>query len=449
MANEEAEEHKRKGNDAFKEKKWDEAIKHYNKAITLDPSNAAYYSNRSAAWSFKGSHESALADANKCIEKDPKFVKGYARKGKALFDLKRWDDAEEAYKKGLTVEASNDACTRGLADIATARRGGASSGSSSSSSGGGSQWSQYSSVASKVFERLKSGGRMQTYLIMFAAYYGFQFIMGRGKGAPADTAAVSSGADLEVTNLGLPLRGFGNVGGSWLSYLHGQSGDKTASSLVLLHSTAASAEAEFGSILPRLLQAGAPPSGSGLRVLAPDRPCHGYSPCLQSSSSDWLESFLQMHRAYLKAPKPKQLGIAASGREAAAEALAVARQQPEVKFLFFLNPQKAGPSLPAGDGPSVKSWLSKQASTIQEAADAARWAAATAADSVSSTPELKTSGLSKDLRAILIYSTGEEKDEELQGNLENAGVSVEVRSVASGLGGLEEEVIQAFGLSEE
>eukprot|EP00409_Alexandrium_fundyense_P002355 CAMPEP_0185903958 /NCGR_PEP_ID=MMETSP0196C-20130402/3248_1 /TAXON_ID=2932 /ORGANISM="Alexandrium fundyense, Strain CCMP1719" /LENGTH=100 /DNA_ID=CAMNT_0028623133 /DNA_START=90 /DNA_END=388 /DNA_ORIENTATION=+ len=100
MVSEEAEEYKKRGNDAFKERKWDEAIKQYNKAIALDPTNAAYYSNRSGAWSSKSNHESALADANKCLSQDPQFVKGYARKGKALFDMDEWDQAEVAYKEG-------------------------------------------------------------------------------------------------------------------------------------------------------------------------------------------------------------------------------------------------------------------------------------------------------------------------------------------------------------
>ena len=39
-----------------------------------------------------------LNDANKCIEIDPKFAKGYSRKGKALFDSFQTNDAENAYK---------------------------------------------------------------------------------------------------------------------------------------------------------------------------------------------------------------------------------------------------------------------------------------------------------------------------------------------------------------
>jgi Flp pilus assembly protein TadD len=42
----EAENAKKLGNDAFANKKFDEAIVLYNQAIQLDPDNAVFYSNR-------------------------------------------------------------------------------------------------------------------------------------------------------------------------------------------------------------------------------------------------------------------------------------------------------------------------------------------------------------------------------------------------------------------
>jgi len=44
--NEEAEAAKKRGNDSFLEKKYDDAITHYSKAIELDPDSAVYFSNR-------------------------------------------------------------------------------------------------------------------------------------------------------------------------------------------------------------------------------------------------------------------------------------------------------------------------------------------------------------------------------------------------------------------
>jgi tetratricopeptide (TPR) repeat protein len=48
--NEEAENRKIKGNEFLKEKKYDDAVREYNKAISADPENPTYYSNRAAAW---------------------------------------------------------------------------------------------------------------------------------------------------------------------------------------------------------------------------------------------------------------------------------------------------------------------------------------------------------------------------------------------------------------
>ena len=76
-----AEEFKQKGNSLMSSKKYDEAIDTYSQAISLDPSNPIYYSNRAAAYSSKGDHLSAIGDAELAIATDPKFVKAYHRLG--------------------------------------------------------------------------------------------------------------------------------------------------------------------------------------------------------------------------------------------------------------------------------------------------------------------------------------------------------------------------------
>ncbi len=76
-----AEKHKQEGNAHMNGKKYDEAIDAYTKAIELDPSNPVYFSNRAAAHSSKADHLSAVIDAEKTIELDSKFVRGYSRLG--------------------------------------------------------------------------------------------------------------------------------------------------------------------------------------------------------------------------------------------------------------------------------------------------------------------------------------------------------------------------------
>lgn len=103
-----AEEQKKLGNDAFLAKKYDEAIKFYSAAINLQPSNAVFYSNRSACYASKTMWKEALDDAEICVAKDPKFVKGYYRYGLALTELKRFDDAIDALEKALSIEPANE-----------------------------------------------------------------------------------------------------------------------------------------------------------------------------------------------------------------------------------------------------------------------------------------------------------------------------------------------------
>jgi small glutamine-rich tetratricopeptide repeat-containing protein alpha len=76
-----AEKNKQAGNSLMNSKQYDKAIDAYTEAIKLDPSNPVYYSNRAAAHSSKGDHLSAVVDAEKAINVDSKFVRGYSRLG--------------------------------------------------------------------------------------------------------------------------------------------------------------------------------------------------------------------------------------------------------------------------------------------------------------------------------------------------------------------------------
>ncbi|PCH33321.1 TPR-like protein [Wolfiporia cocos MD-104 SS10] len=78
-----AEKAKASGNSYMSSKQYDSAIEAYTRAITLDPTNPVYYSNRAAAYSSKNAHNEAVLDAEKAIEVDSSFVKAYHRLGTA------------------------------------------------------------------------------------------------------------------------------------------------------------------------------------------------------------------------------------------------------------------------------------------------------------------------------------------------------------------------------
>ncbi|KAF3211476.1 hypothetical protein TWF106_010198 [Orbilia oligospora] len=74
---------KDKGNAAFAKKDWNEAIDLYSKAIELDATVPAYFSNRAQAYIKTEAYGYAISDATKAIELDPGFVKAYYRRALA------------------------------------------------------------------------------------------------------------------------------------------------------------------------------------------------------------------------------------------------------------------------------------------------------------------------------------------------------------------------------
>lgn len=55
----------------------------------------------------------ALKDADKCLELDPKFVKAYARKGTCHHCLKEYHKALKAFDDGLKLDPQNKECLEG------------------------------------------------------------------------------------------------------------------------------------------------------------------------------------------------------------------------------------------------------------------------------------------------------------------------------------------------
>jgi len=115
----EADKHKALGNEAFKQKDYAAAVKHFTDAIEADPSNHVLYSNRSASYASMEKYEDALTDASKCVELNPTWGKGYSRKGAALSGLGRFEDALSTYEEGLKHEPENAALKQGVQEVSS------------------------------------------------------------------------------------------------------------------------------------------------------------------------------------------------------------------------------------------------------------------------------------------------------------------------------------------
>ncbi|RZC54006.1 hypothetical protein C5167_012854 [Papaver somniferum] len=122
-----ADEEREKGNDFFKQQKYPEAVSHYTEALRRNPKDPKVYSNRAACYTKLGALPEGLKDAEKCIELDPTFPKGYTRKGAIQFFMKEYDKALETYQEGLKHDQNNqelmDGVRRCVAQINKTNRG--------------------------------------------------------------------------------------------------------------------------------------------------------------------------------------------------------------------------------------------------------------------------------------------------------------------------------------
>ncbi|KAK9665924.1 hypothetical protein RND81_14G146200 [Saponaria officinalis] len=94
-----AEEFKRQANEAFKAHKYNQAIDLYTQAIDLNNQNAVYFANRAFAHTKLEEYGSAIQDAIKAIEVDPKYSKGYYRRGAAYLAMGKFKEALKDFQQ--------------------------------------------------------------------------------------------------------------------------------------------------------------------------------------------------------------------------------------------------------------------------------------------------------------------------------------------------------------
>ncbi|CAA6666818.1 unnamed protein product [Spirodela intermedia] len=119
-----ADEEREKGNELFKQQKYPEAVRHYTEALRRNPHDPK---QQGGVLHEVGALPEGLKDAEKCIELDPSFSKGYTRKGAVQFFMKEYDKALETYQEGLKHDPSNqellDGVRRCVEQINKANRG--------------------------------------------------------------------------------------------------------------------------------------------------------------------------------------------------------------------------------------------------------------------------------------------------------------------------------------
>ena len=100
-----------KGNDAFKMKEYESAIKIYSKAIEISKSHAVepedisvLYSNRSQCYLKLNKPLDALRDAEECVKSNPRSHKGFFRRALAMKML--FDEGNEEYRLAFLASAA-------------------------------------------------------------------------------------------------------------------------------------------------------------------------------------------------------------------------------------------------------------------------------------------------------------------------------------------------------
>jgi ankyrin repeat protein len=103
-----AKEIKGHGNTYFAASEWQEALKSYSEAIATDPTDATFYSNRSACFMHLGKPDEALSDAMICRCLRPDWPKAAYRMAMARLELGRYEDAAVSAWEGLQQDEKNE-----------------------------------------------------------------------------------------------------------------------------------------------------------------------------------------------------------------------------------------------------------------------------------------------------------------------------------------------------
>jgi len=93
--------------EAFKSQDYEKAVEDLSAAISLDPTNQVFFSNRSVAYTAMQLYEKALDDADECVRLQPSWAKGYSRRAAAKFHLGDLQAAKLAYSKAWDLEPTN------------------------------------------------------------------------------------------------------------------------------------------------------------------------------------------------------------------------------------------------------------------------------------------------------------------------------------------------------
>lgn len=102
------EEAKLQGNEAYKQGDYQSALSHYTLAISLQPNEANYYANRSAALIMLQRYTEGLEDCKAGLSLQPQHLRLLTRAGKCCLVTGKLDEAKGYYKAAVAAYPHND-----------------------------------------------------------------------------------------------------------------------------------------------------------------------------------------------------------------------------------------------------------------------------------------------------------------------------------------------------
>ncbi len=96
-----------RGDRAYGEGKYKDAVKEYDKALEIDPENAEIYRKRGIANRARGDEKDALKDFDKAIELDPSNSKSYLGRGLVHREMKNYEKAMDDVNRGIEISPND------------------------------------------------------------------------------------------------------------------------------------------------------------------------------------------------------------------------------------------------------------------------------------------------------------------------------------------------------
>merc|ERR1719162_1823951 len=110
---------KEKGNEAFYAKDFEEAEAYYSRSLHYRADDPSCWANRALARMKLGNPAGALEDCEHALAINERYMKALHRKGKALYELARYEEAVQTFQLALIESPGN---TQINGDLMIARR---------------------------------------------------------------------------------------------------------------------------------------------------------------------------------------------------------------------------------------------------------------------------------------------------------------------------------------